>query len=122
MKQHRNFNKIGELITFYEDMTKLMKNFYDIIKEKCKNIQNINAILDFLSVSKNFLINNNLFVYISKEELNLIISIFENSCNYLVKSQEYLCSLQTFIPGRIDNSSISLPVHRLIGPVKIKYW
>jgi hypothetical protein len=64
---------------------------------------------------------NNLFVYVSKEELKIICDIFENCLKLLEDISSYLNNLQTFIPLRIDNSLIYMPVHRILAYSKIIY-
>jgi hypothetical protein len=58
---------------------------------------------------------------VNKEELAVICEIFGKCLNILEEAAKYLNKLQTFVPLRIDNSIIYMPIHRIIAYGKILY-
>ena len=98
-----------------------LNKFIEITNESSYNILNILNLYDFIELSLDCLIKNNTFVFVSKEELNIICEIFQKCLNLLEESSKYLNKLQTYIPLRIDNSIIYMPIHRIIAYGKILY-
>ena len=83
-----------------------LNKFMEITNESSYNILNILNLYDFIELSLDCLIKNNTFVFVTKEELNIICEIFQKCLNILEESSKYLNKLQTYIPLRIDNSII----------------
>ena len=110
------------LMQLYENkiFPKLNK-FTEITKESSFDILNILNLYDFIELSIECLIKNNLFVFIKKEELSIICEIFSRCLSILEETSTYLNKLQTYIPLRIDNSIIYMPIHRIIAYGKILY-
>ena len=110
------------LMQLYENkiFPKLNK-FTEITKESSFDILNILNLYDFIELSIECLIKNNLFVFIQKEELSIICEIFSRCLSILEETSIYLNKLQTYIPLRIDNSIIYMPIHRIIAYGKILY-
>ena len=98
-----------------------LNKFIEVTKESSYNILNILNLYDFIELSLDCLIKNNTFVFVSKEELNVICEIFQKCLNILEESSKYLNKLQTYVPLRIDNSIIYMPIHRVIAYGKILY-
>ena len=113
---------VNATLQFFESkiFPKLNK-FSEITKESSFNIINILCLYDFIELSIECLIKNNLFVFIKKEELNIICEIFSRCLSILEETSKYLNKLQTYIPLRIDNSIIYMPIHRIIAYGKILY-
>ena len=98
-----------------------LNKFLEITKESSYSILNILCLYDFIELSIECLIKNNLFVFIKKEELNIICEIFAKCLSILEESSKYLNKTQTYIPLRIDNSIVYMPIHRIIAYGKILY-
>ena len=98
-----------------------LDKFIKISKESSYDILNILNLYDFIELSLSCLIKNNTFVFVTKEELDIICEIFKKCLNILEDSSQYLNKLQTYIPLRIDNSIIYMPIHRIIAYGKILY-
>ena len=113
---------VNATLQFFENkiFPKLNK-FNEITKESSFDIVNILNLYDFIELSIECLIKNNLFVFITKEELGTICQIFARCLTILEETSAYLNKLQTYIPLRIDNSIIYMPIHRIIAYGKILY-
>ena len=113
---------VNATLQFFENkiFPKLNK-FTEITKESSYDIINILNLYDFIELSIECLIKNNLFVFIQKEELSIICEIFSRCLSILEETSVYLNKLQTYIPLRIDNSIIYMPIHRIIAYGKILY-
>lgn len=94
---------------------------YSYIFGNANSIQNIKSLLEFCEISIPFLLNSNVFIHMNEEDLYKTKLIFENYLNLITLSQAYLTDMQSYTPARLDNSIIYLPLHRLIGLIKIKY-
>lgn len=114
---------ISDLVYYYKtEISSKLKKYDQIIQKFGTNtVNNINVCIEFVELSTNILINSTLFTYVKTEELDLISEIMENCMSILVDSQGFLNNLQTYVPARLDNSLLNLPIHQLIGLVKIKY-
>ena len=120
LKKLQNHSNLEEVLNSYKVLSEQYV-LYDNVSDKCQSISNIEQMLEYVDLSLDTILKNNLFIYVSKGQLDIFCSLLENSCNYLVKSQNYLNNLQTFIPYRSDNKELSLPVQRLLTMVKTKY-
>lgn len=117
-----HINSPKEIIQYYnKEVTGNLENFNKLIVSTGHSIQNIKSILDFCDLSLEFLMNPNFFVHMNEDDLDLIKSILESNLNLIANSEKYLTDIQSYTPSRLDNSLITLPVHRLIGLLKIKY-
>lgn len=117
-----NVNSPHEIIEYYnKEITEKLENFSKIISSTGNSIKNIKIILDFCDLSLEFLLNPNFYIHMSENDLNIIKSILESNLNLIASSEKYLTDIQSYTPARLDNSMIFLPVHRLIGLLKIKY-
>jgi hypothetical protein len=118
-------SSMAGIINFYKNnILPLMKKFEDItFKNKFNTIQNIVAMMEYIDLLLETLISKNIqFTYISMEDLIILSTEVLDKClSYLFNAQSYLNELQTFVPARVENSVYYLPMHRLIGVIKIKY-
>ena len=99
------YSKAIPLVTDDKIFPKL-KEFSEVTKESSYDILNILNLYDFVELSIECLIKNNLFVFIKKEELGIICEIFGRCLTILEETSSYLNKLQTYVPLRIDNSII----------------
>ena len=118
-EQKSNMNAV--LNFFKNKIFPLLKKFNDMIQKSSYNLQIIFSLFEFINVSIECLLKNNLFVYVNKEELAVICGIFERCLNILEDISNYLNNLQTYVPLRLDNSIAYMPVHRIIAYTKIMY-
>lgn len=118
-EQKSNINAV--LKYFDTDISPRLKKFNNILAQSSMNIFIIFSLYDYIDITLECITKNNLFVYVSKEELKIICDIFENCLKLLEDISSYLNNLQTFIPLRIDNSLIYMPVHRILAYSKIIY-
>ena len=113
---------VNATLQFFENkIFPKLKEFSEITKESSYDILNILNLYDFVELSIECLIKNNLFVFIKKEELGIICEIFGRCLTFLEETSAYLNKLQTYVPLRIDNSIIYMPIHRIIAYGKILY-
>lgn len=113
---------MSAILTFFKsEVLPNIKNFNELTAKSSFNVYNIQSLFDFISLALLCLTKNNIFVYVTKEELGVISEILEKCLTILEDITGYLNHLQTYIPLRIDNSLISLPVHRMLGYCKIVY-
>ena len=118
-EQKSNINAV--LKYFDTDISPRIKKFNNILAKSSMDIYIIFSLYDFIDITLECITKNNLFVYVSKEELKIICDIFEHCLKLLEDISSYLNNLQTFIPLRIDNSLIYMPVHRILAYSKIIY-
>jgi len=117
-----NITSSQQIIDFYtKEINDKLGSFDKIISTSGHSIRNIKILLEFCNINTDFLLNPNFFIHMDENQLNKIKSILENNLNLLASSDKYLTEIQSYTPARLDNSMIHLPVHRLIGFIKIKY-
>ena len=113
---------INATLNFYKNkIFPLLEKFRKMTSESSYNVLNIFNLYDFIEISLECLIKNNLFVFVQKDELNIICEIFSKCLNILEDTSSYLNKLQTFVPLRIDNSIVYMPIHRILAFGKILY-
>ena len=118
-EQKVNMNQTLEF--FQTKVFPKLNKFNEITKESSYDVLNILNLYDFIELVLDCIIKNNVFTFVTKEELSVICEIFQKCLNILEEASKYLNKLQTFIPLRIDNSIIYMPIHRIIAYGKILY-
>jgi hypothetical protein len=121
MRKINNLQSIKQIIEYYEQhISPKFTKYNQVISKSEQNIRNCELLIDFIDACLETLFTNSLLVYINEEEIKFTIDILNICIEQLMKTQNYLSSLQTYVPARIDTSIIFLPIHRLISVIKIK--
>jgi hypothetical protein len=120
LRKIKSVSTLDETLGIYKTLSDQYSTF-DTISEKCQSIMNVEEMLEYVELSLETITNNSFFLYVNKPQLDLICNLLENSLNHLIKSQNFLNNLQTYVPYRSDSRELSLPIHRLIAIVKINY-
>ncbi len=122
LKKIESKSTAKELMDYFsKEISGRINEFNNLVNTSGLNMKNLKQILDYCEINTRYLLDSNLFIHMTEEEFNFVKIVLENNLNFLENAQKYLIELQSYIPARIDNSLIYLPLHRLIGFVKVKY-
>ena len=117
-----NTPNMNALLTFIQSQIfPILSKFAEIVQKSSYTIINIETLFDFIKIIQQSLTLNNAFVYVKHDELLIIVSVLEKCLSLIEDITGYLNRLQTYVPLRIDNSLVCLPLHRMLGIAKIVY-
>jgi hypothetical protein len=118
MKKITNLTTVKQITDYYDDqISHKLKKFSQM---NALSLRNVQLLLQFIEISFETLLTSHLLVYLSEEDIKLTLTILNITMEQLITIQDYVTNLQTFIPARIDNSIMYLPIHRLISVVKVR--
>ncbi len=122
LKKMNNINSSEDIFEFYsKEISDNIETYKKIVSSSGDSMKNIKTLIDYCDISLDFLTNPNYIVHMNEKELNKIKIILETNLYLLSSTEKYLTETQSYTPARLDNSMIYLPIHRLIGFIKIKY-
>jgi hypothetical protein len=121
MKKVNHLTSVKQISEYYDDqIAPKLKKYNQIADKAGMSLHNVELQMKYIEISVETLFSSNLLVYITEEDIQLALTILNNVMEMLIAIQTYVSNLQTYIPARIDNSIIYLPIHRFISVIKIR--